>query len=359
MASADHHDYLRDAPKVELHVHLEGAVRPGRLLGILRRHGLHAGLRRVEDLAFLFQHADFAAFLDHFRFVVTALRDVQDVHDVAQDLFEDLAAQNVHYAEVIFSAAIFTRQGLPLEELLAAVTEAADRTPPIAGPRFNFVVDVVRNFGAESAATLAAELARQAHPRVVGIHLGGDEAGFPGRDFQRAFAIAGEAGLGRAAHAGEARGPESVRDAIEVLGVQRIGHGIRAAEDPDLVADLAARRITLEVCPTSNLRTGVVANYAAHPLPALVRAGVSVTLGADDPAYFDTNLTRELQIAVAHLGCDLDAADGFAIAGLQGAFLPEAERQARLGAWTQARDRVRAAHGLPAGRRASAPAPGA
>jgi len=113
------------------------------------------------------------------------------------------------------------------------------------------------------------------------------------------------------------------------------------------------------VCPTSNLRTGVVANYAAHPLPALVRAGVSVTLGADDPAYFDTNLTRELQIAVAHLGCDLEAADGFAIAGLQGAFLPEAERQARLGAWTQARDRVRAAHGLPAGRRASAPAPGA
>lgn len=350
MPSADVDAYLRDAPKVELHVHLEGAVRPRRLLSIFGRHGLHPELRDVDDVAFLFRPGSFMQFLEHFRFVVTALRDVQDVHDVALDLFEDLAAQNVHYAEVIFSAAIFTRAGMPLDELLAAVTEAADRTPPVAGPRFNFVIDLVRNFGADAAAALAGDLARAAHPRVVGIHLGGDEVRFPARDFARAFAVAHEAQLGCAAHAGEAAGPASVRDAVDVLGVQRIGHGIRAVEDPQLLAQLAARQITLEICPTSNVRTGVVASYAAHPLPVLVQAGVSVTLGADDPAYFDTDLTRELGIAVEHFGAGLDHADEFAAAGLRAAFLPEPDRVARLEAWGAARDRIRAAHDLPAAR---------
>jgi len=347
VANAEVLHYLRDTPKVELHVHLEGAVRPARLLRILRRHALHSHLQREEDLAFLFRHANFAEFLQHFRFVVTCIRDVQDVHDVAQDLFEDLAAQNVHYAEVIFSAAIFTRMGLPLGELLAAVTEAADRTPPVAGPRFNFVVDVVRNFGADAALRSVGELVQAAHPRVVGIHLGGDEIGFPARDFAPAFARAHEAGLGCAAHAGEAGGPESVRDAVEVLGVQRIGHGVRAVEDAGLLAQLAACGITLEVCPTSNVRTGVVADYAAHPLPALLGAGIAVTLGADDPAYFHTDLTRELQLAVEHWGLDADAADEFAAAGLRAAFAPEPDRTARLAAWSVARDQIRALHGLP------------
>lgn len=348
MPSAEFDAYLRDVPKVELHVHLEGAVRPRRLLAILRRHGRHPELRRVEDLAFLFRPSGFAQFLDHFRFVVTSIRDVHDVHDVALDLFEDLAAQNVHYAEVIFSAAIFTRAGMPLDELLAAVTEAADRTPPVAGPRFNFVIDLVRNFGADAAASLAGDVARAAHPRVVGIHLGGDEVRFPARDFARAFAVAHEAQLGCAAHAGEAAGAGSVRDAVDVLGVERVGHGIRAVEDPQLVAQLAARQITLEICPTSNLRTGVVASYAAHPLPALLQAGVPVTLGADDPAYFDTDLTRELGVAVEHFEAGLDRVDEFAAAGLRAAFLPEPERDARLRAWAAARDQVRAAHDLPA-----------
>lgn len=356
MANAEVLRYLRDAPKVELHVHLEGGVRPARLLRILRRHGLHPHLRSEADLAFLFQHAGFAEFLDHFRFVVTCIRDVQDVHDVAQDLFEDLAAQNVHYAEVIFSAAIFTRMGLPLGELLAAVTEAADRIPPLAGPRFNFVVDVVRNFGADAALRLVDALAQEGHPRVVGIHLGGDEIGFPGRDFARAFAQARTAGLGCAAHAGEAGGPESVRDAVEVLGVQRVGHGVRAVEDADLLVQLAARNITLEVCPTSNLRTGVVPGYAAHPLPALLRAGIAVTLGADDPAYFQTDLTRELRLAVEQWGLDADAVDEFAAAGLRAAFGPDDARSARLAAWSAARDRIRAAHALP---KAHGPGPGA
>jgi adenosine deaminase len=340
-------------PKVELHVHLEGAVRAARLLAIWRRHGLHSHLQQPADIAYLFRHASFGEFLDHFRFVVTSLRDVQDLHDIAADLCADLAAENVVYAEVIFSAAIFARMGIPLGEAMAAVSEAAvdaERTlaNQIAVPaRYNFVIDLVRNFGADSATRFAAEVARLGHPRIVGIHLGGDERRFPARDFAAAFRVAAEAGLGRAAHAGEADGAASVRDAVESLGVSRIGHGIRSLEDTSVVRMLLDHAVTLEVCPTSNVSTGVVADRLRHPLPALLGAGLRVTLGADDPSFFATTLGGELEHARAEYGLGLDVLEGFGTAGLDAAFLPAGERLARRAAFTTACDGIRSTCGLP------------
>jgi adenosine deaminase len=345
-------DWIRRSPKVELHVHLEGAIRPQRLFRIIERHGGEARIRRPADLDFLYQHANFAEFLAHFRFAVLSMRAVEDVHDVALDLFRELVAQNVVYAEVIFSAAVFVRLGMPLGELLAAVSEAeatavgeaaaGEAAVGSSAPRYNVVVDVVRNFGPEAAERLVEALAREAHPQVVGIHLGGDEVGFPASLFEAAFARAREAGLGCAAHAGEADGPASIRAALDRLAVRRIGHGIRCIEDPQLVHELRARGVTLEVCPTSNVCTGVVANLAAHPLPALVAAQVPVTLGADDPSFFATDLERELWRAHTELGLDLDVIDGFATAGLQAAFLPEAERRMRQAQLDAARAALRA-----------------
>lgn len=324
--------YLQRCPKVELHVHLEGGLRPERLLAILQRHGAGSEFRRVEDLEHLYRHASFEEFLAHFRFAVTSLRDVQDVHDVSLDLFRDLVRQNVVYAEVIFSAAIFVRAGMPFEELLAAVSEAAGTAeaaaPGGAPPRFNLVLDLVRNFGAEFAFETVGRAAAAGSPRVVGIHLGGDEARFPARLFERAYAAAGEAGLGRAAHAGEAAGAASVRDAVERLGVTRLGHGIRCLEDASLVQDLVRRGTTLEVCPTSNVCTGVVASMAMHPLPELLRRGLAVTLGADDPSFFHTDLAREMESAHATLGLDLATLDRMTDAGAAAAFLPAARRDA-------------------------------
>jgi adenosine deaminase len=230
------------------------------------------------------------------------------------------------------------------------VSEAADRasrdvTIP-GGARYNFTLDLVRNFGPGFAVQMAEALGRAAHPRVVGVHLGGDEVGFPARLFGTAFQVAREAGLGLAAHAGEAAGAESIREAVEVLGAQRLGHGIRCLEDDALVEDLVARRVTLEVCPTSNLCTGVVPTMAQHPLPELIRRGVRVTLGADDPSFFATDLTRELQLAHETLGLSLPGVDAVVDAGIEAAFLPEAERAARLAALRQARDAVRRDFGL-------------
>ncbi len=327
--------YIRDTPKVELHVHLEGAVRPQRFLSICRRHALHREFDSPDDLAWLFRHTDLPEFLDHFRFVVTCLRDTQDVHDIACDLFRELAAQNVLYAEVLFSAGIFLRMGMPWNELLAAVTaaEATVLEPRRRGallPRYNLVIDLVRNFGPEFAAQQVEALGKIAHPRVVGVHLGGDELAHPARLFATAYAEARAAGLGAAAHAGEGDGAASVRDALEFLQVSRIGHGIRCLEDAAVVRELLERGTTLEVCPTSNVRTRVVADLALHPLPELLRRGLSVSLGADDPSYFDTDLTHEMLVAHRDLGLDLARIDAMTDAGMMAAFLPAEQKAAAL-----------------------------
>jgi adenosine deaminase len=320
-------------PKVELHVHLEGAVRPARLLAIFRRHGLHAQFPDLRSLEPLFHHESFAEFLDHFRFVVTSLRTVEDVHDVALDLFEDLVSQNVVYAEVLFSAAIFVRMGMPWKELFAAVDEAAahvESRAPGGTRRFHLVVDLVRNFGADFAREQVRELARLAPPRVVGVHLGGDEVAFPARWFEAAYADARGAGLGCAAHAGEAAGAESVWEALRVLQVSRLGHGIRCLEDPGLVEELQDRQTTLEVCPTSNVRTRVVDELASHPLPELRERGLAVCLGADDPSFFDTDLTREMLAVHRELRVDVPALEAMTEQAMQAAFCSAPRRRQGL-----------------------------
>ncbi|UCE03516.1 MAG: adenosine deaminase [Candidatus Latescibacterota bacterium] len=333
--------YLRRAPKVELHVHLEGALRPERLLRILRRHGTHREYQRPEDLAWLYQHDDLAAFLDHFRFAVTQLQDVQDVHDVAHDLFESLASQNVVYAEVLFSAAIFVRQGMAWEELLAAVEEAARAV----ALEIKIVVDLVRNFGPEFAEQQVETLARLGRESVVGIHLGGDEPGFPASLFTRAYQLAHEARLGLAAHAGEGVGADSVQQAL-ALGVQRIGHGIRCLESESVVEQLLERGTLLEVCPTSNVQTRVVPGLRTHPLSELLRRGIRVALGSDDPSFFGTDITREMQIAHDVLDLHLATLDRMIDDAMQAAFLPEAVRRERLEAMRRERAGLRGELGL-------------
>jgi adenosine deaminase len=333
--------YLRRVPKVELHVHLEGAIRPERLLRTLRRHGTHREYQRPEDLAWLYHHDDLAAFLDHFRFAVTQLQDVQDVHDVAHDLFESLASQNVVHAEVLFSAAIFVRQGMAWEELLAAVEEAARAV----SLDMKIVVDLVRNFGPEFAQQQVETLAKLGRESVVGIHLGGDEPGFPASLFTHAFQRAHEAGFGLAAHAGEGAGADSVQQAL-ALGVQRIGHGIRCLESESVVDELRERGTLLEVCPTSNVQTRVVPELRTHPLPELLRRGIRVALGSDDPSFFGTDVTREMQIVHEVLGLDLVTLDRLTDDAMRAAFLPQAVMRERLAAMRREREALRGELGL-------------
>jgi adenosine deaminase len=223
-------------------------------------------------------------------------------------------------AEVFLSPVIFTRRGLPFLEILDAIEGAAGEGERRGGPALRWILDGVRQWGAAGCEE-NLECARAARGRVLGIGLGGNEESVPAREFAGLFAEARRIGLHTVAHAGEFGGSRSVRDAVEWLGAERIGHGIRALEDTGVVRMLRREEIPLEVCPTSNLRTGVVHRWEEHPLPRLVRRKLRVTLNSDDPSLFHTSLTEEYRSAHRRLGLPLSALYRIHRQSIQASFL--------------------------------------
>ena len=278
-------------PDTELHVHLEGSLEPELLCR------LDPALSLAEARAF-YRFSDFPGFIEGFKNAVRRLQQPAHYHLAAAALFDSLASQGIAYAEVIFSAGVVLWKGQDLDEVWAALREAAAAAPL----RVRWNVDVIRRFGAAPAEQVAAWAAPRAAEGIVSFGIGGDETSCPAADFTRAVAIAREAGLKFTPHAGETSTAENIREMV-ALGADRIGHGIRAVEDPDLLALLRHRAIPLEVCPTSNVRTGAVASFEAHPLRALYDAGLTLTLNSDDPAIFNCSLATEFAAARA-LGFD-------------------------------------------------------
>jgi len=287
--------------KAELHIHLEGSIRPAIASQLAKRHGVkldEEGVRRR------YAYTNFAGFLDAFKWVTSFLRDPADFAMVAADLAEQLLEQKVVYAEVTLSVGVmFLRQQRAeanFEAILAATAPYEKR-----GLRMNWIFDAVRQFGAKAAMRVVETARRCTSPKIVAFGIGGDELSLPTADFRAAYERAAEYGLHRLMHAGEIGGPDKIREAVELLGAERIGHGIAAFHDEGLMEMLAERRIPLEVCPASNLRTGALglqrgdktATMAEHPLPELLRKGVPVTLSTDDPAMFHTSLEDEFRAA--------------------------------------------------------------
>ncbi len=290
-------------PKAELHLHLEGSIRPPIACQLAARHGVAL---TEEEVRRRYAYTNFAGFLDAFKWVTSFLREPGDFALVTADLAEQLLEQNVVYAEATLSVGImFLRQQRPaanFEAILAAAEPFESR-----GLRLNWIFDAVRQFGAD-AAMRVVEVAKECHSRrIVAFGIGGDELSLPASEFRKVYERAAEAGLQRLMHAGEIGGPEKIREAIELLGVQRIGHGIAAIHDEALIDLLAERNIPLEVCPGSNVRTGALgvqrgnprAAIVDHPLPELLRRGVPVTISTDDPAMFHTSLSDEYRNAHA------------------------------------------------------------
>jgi adenosine deaminase len=296
-----------DVPKAELHVHLEGTATPDLVARMAARNGLPLPDGLVSgDNTFHFE--DFLHFLAQYDAAAGVIRTGEDYRDITYEYLARCAGEGALYVELIASPDHAAQVGLSDAEHWAAIAQGIDDARDHHGIEARVIASVVRNFGVEAAERVTANLVRESHPYVTGFNMAGDEAGFPVQDFAHVFAVAhGEAGLGCSVHAGEWAGPESVRAALELPGVTRISHGVRAIEDPALVAVLAEREVVLEVCPTSNVVLGVYRSYGEHPLPALRAAGVRVTLGSDDPPYFGTTIGREYQIAHDELGMD-DAA---------------------------------------------------
>lgn len=293
-------------PKAELHVHLEGTATPDLIRRLAARNGIDLPEQRLFNPDGTFHWNDFLHFLESYDLAASAIRTGQDYRDVTYEYLAACAAEGAVYVELIASLDHGRHVGLDDAEHLAGIAQGIDDAQRDHGITGRIISSIVRNFGVADCEDVARRTVALNHPYVVGFNMAGDEAGFPASDYARAFAIAHEAGLGCSVHAGEHAGPESVRAALQLPGVVRISHGVRAIEDPSLVAELADRRIVLEVCPTSNVVLGVFGSYEEHPLGRLRAAGVPVTLGSDDPPYFGTTIGREYELAHERLGCDLD-----------------------------------------------------
>lgn len=281
---------LRSLPKAELHLHLEGAAEPETLCEITP--GLTLGEARAR-----MSFRDFDGFLQAFKWVHSCLRRPEHFALVLRRLMDRLVAEGVRYAEINVSAGVILWRGLPLDEFFAAIAEEAARGPvPV-----RFVFDAVRQFGLEHVQATAEAAVRWKARGVVGFGIGGDEARGPARLYREVFEYVRRHGLAALPHGGETTGPESVWEALE-CGARRIGHGIRAAEDPRLLEELRRRDVPLEICITSNVRTGAVPRLEDHPVRRLFEAGVPVVLNTDDPAMFETTLVREYELARDRFG---------------------------------------------------------
>lgn len=323
-------------PKAELHLHLEGSIAPPTVVALAARYG-----DKIDETTVASRYAtpDFAAFIEAYKWVTSYLRAPADYALIVRDLAEHLLTQNVVYAEITVSVGVMALRRQDIEGNFRAIREAAKAFEP-RGLRVQWIFDAVRQFGQAPAMEVALCAVNLRGEGVIAYGLGGDELAVPTEDFRPAYEFAAANGLRRVAHAGEIGGPESVREAIELLGAERIGHGIASARDPSLMTLLTELGIPLEVCPTSNLCTGALARQIAaatagigdHPLPRLVRGMVPVTLSTDDPAMFATTLNREYAL-LEEMGFGASEIVRVAEAGFQNAFLPPAEKAQLLAAF--------------------------
>ncbi|HEX7106652.1 MAG TPA: adenosine deaminase [Acidothermaceae bacterium] len=284
-------------PKIELHVHLEGAVRPRTLIDLAKRNGLALPADSVEGISQLYEFTDFAHFIEVWILTTNVMRTADDFRRITVDYAAEAARHGAVYLEAIFSPIERVLRGVKWDDIFDGYCEGAQQAQEEHGVVVRFTPDAYRGADVELVEELARRCVKHRDRGVVGLGIGGPEKGMPPQPYAKAFAIARDGGLGAVPHAGEVCGPESIRETIDALGANRVRHGISAIDDPELVDELIERRIVLDVCPTSNLRTKAVGSLDDHPLPRLVDAGLLCTVNTDDPAMFNTDLGREHEIA--------------------------------------------------------------
>lgn len=301
-------DFCRDLPKAELHLHLEGAVHPDTMREL-------APDMTAEEIRLLYHCSDFASFLQCFKRINERLRTPEDYALITRRALSALNEANVRYAEIILSAGVVLWKQLDFAPIYDAVRAEAERSPV----RVRWILDGIRHFGEEHVMRVAELAAERAGRGVVALGIGGDEARGPAEWFADVYRFARSHGLHLHAHAGEVLGPASIWAALE-LGVERIGHGIRAIDDPVLVAHLRDRGIPLEISITSNVVTGAVSRLKDHPVRKLYDAGVPITLNSDDPGIFGSSLVEEYELAAREFGFTSQELSGIAANAFRYAF---------------------------------------
>jgi adenosine deaminase len=308
--------------KAELHAHLEGTAPPDLIRRLAERNGMPVP-EGVFETPERFRYTDFLDFLNTYDLAASVIRTGDDYRDVTYEYLASCAREGAIYSELTISPDHAALVGLSDEEHIDGIARGIDDARRDHGIEGRILVSAVRNFGVEQALRVARYAAERPHPYIVGFSMAGDEENYPAGDYAEVFEIAAGAGLGCTVHAGEWAGAHSVAAALE-LPVTRIGHGVRAIEDPALVEEIAERGIVLECCPTSNVVLGAFPSYEEHPLPRLREAGVRITLGSDDPPYFGASIGGEYAVCAEHYGWDDAILRDITETALEAAFCDEA-----------------------------------
>jgi aminodeoxyfutalosine deaminase len=321
--------FIRRLPKAELHLHLEGTVVPETLVELSRRHdGTPLTLEHAQTI---YRYTDFTGFLMAFKAVTERLRTPEDYELIAYRMLERLARQGVVHAEVYISVGVIYYWGrTELEPLFAGMERGREQAGRDFGITAFWIFDTVRQFGTEPAARVfrkAAEMRRD-HPSIIGIGIGGDERKTGAEPFRELYAEARDAGLRLTAHAGESVGPEGIWGALNI-GAERIGHALTAIHDPELMEILSERQVPIDICISSNLRTGCCTRLADHPVRRYFDSGLMITLNSDDPAMFQSDLNNEYRLAQDEFGFTNEHLRELAANSIEASFLP-AERKVDL-----------------------------
>lgn len=314
MASA----FVQSLPKAELHLHLEGSVTPQTLAELRERHGKESTLADAEAL---YRYKDFTGFLMAFKTLTDDLQSPEDYELITYRLMQQLKSENVLHAEVYVSAGICLWRKLDFGAIFEGLERGRERGKRDFGISLIWIFDAVRQFGAEAAQTVFELAVKYRDRNVVGIGIGGDEVKAPPELFRDQYAYARDQGLRLTCHAGESAGPESIWGALN-LGAERIGHGLSAYRDPELIQELAERQIPLEICISSNLRTGCCLKMNDHPVRRYFDEGLMVTLNSDDPPMFGTTLNHEYELAQAEFGFTEEHLRELARNSFEASFLP-------------------------------------
>lgn len=314
--------WVRRMPKVELHVHLEGSIRPQTLAELAEKNqvDLPGGVSGI------YRFANFQEFIDAYMRCASCLCTREDFRRVTYEFLADEAAQGICYCEVLLSSMQHMKRHMDFQCIMQAMQAGYRQARQESGIRMGVIFDHGRQFGPQAGMEVLAQALATRDYGVIGVSIGGDEEHFPPDLFEDMFRRAQAAGLAVTAHAGEFCGPESIWGAIRRLGVRRVGHGIHALEDPELVDYLRRERVYLDVCPSSNLRTGVIPSPEDHPVRRLFDAGVPITLSSDDPAFFQTNLVQEYLFLAERFHFTREELWRVSLNGVRASFLPAEEK---------------------------------
>ena len=314
--------FIHALPKAELHLHLEGSVAPETLVELRHRHGKQSTIAEAEAV---YQYQDFNGFLMAFKTLTDDLQTPEDYELITYRLVQQLKAQNVLHAEVYVAVGVCLWRKMDFAAIFAGLERGRQRGERDFGVSLLWIFDAVRQFGAEAAQRVFELAAKYRDRNVVGIGIGGDEVKAPPELFREQYAYAKGQALRLTCHAGESAGPESIWGALN-LGAERIGHGLTAAQDAELIEELAHRQVPVEICITSNLKTGCCLQLQDHPVRKYFDAGLMITLNSDDPAMFGTTLDREYELAQSEFGFTDEHVRELARNSFEASFLPAEEK---------------------------------